>query len=151
MIDIYTDGASSNNQSAELREGGWAFIIPNGTQFLVSYQYAKGATNNQMELCALGEALRALAKNKVGGPIRVHTDSQYVIGALSGNKAKKNQELISEIARFRDEHGFRLEFVFVKGHAGDTFNELCDVYAKKAIAEKRTQIATEILKLPASV
>ena len=91
-MKIYTDGASSHNQNAGLREGGLAFVLVKEKKAEVYYQYEKGATNNQMELKAFLYALETLsAQNQVPPELDLYTDSQYLIGCFSGNKIKKKR------------------------------------------------------------
>jgi ribonuclease HI len=142
---VYTDGASSNNQRADLREGGWAYVIATRPP-VVGYGYQSGATNNQMELLALRMALEAIAASGYHGDLTVATDSQYVIGALSGNKIKANADLIHAIKRQAQGAGLKLRFEFVRGHSGDHFNELCDHYARQAILHKLREPMREVLE-----
>ena len=130
---VYTDGACSGNPGP----GGWAWISPDGP-------FAAGpsadTTNQRMELRAVLEAVRA---NE--GSLEIVSDSTYVVNCfrdrwwerwLSGdwlNSQKKPvanrdlwEPLISEV-RPRD-----IEFTWVKGHAGDEWNDLADRLAVEA-------------------
>jgi ribonuclease HI len=145
LITLYTDGACSNNQHADLREGSWCFVLPAESGARVFYQYVKGATNNQMELQALLAALVLLKGEKKSGELKLFTDSQYVIGALSGNKANKNKEQIADILDLVRTGPFFVTCEFVRGHTGDLYNELCDTYAQKAIKQRQSEIKEEFL------
>lgn len=159
MIDVYTDGGSSGNPGP----GGWAFIVlfPDGSR--VERSGGSGeTTNNRMELEAVIRALEFLLSTpgKVldrGGRegrevINLHTDSQYVQLGISrwihtwvrngwktsGNKAVKNQELWKRLYELSQQ--FQLQWIWVKGHAGDTYNERCDRLVQKEIEKiKETQ------------
>ncbi|MBN8218504.1 MAG: reverse transcriptase-like protein [Spirochaetes bacterium] len=142
---VYTDGASSNNQRADLREGGWAYVIATQPP-VVGYGYQDGATNNQMELLALRMALDAIATSGYRGELIVATDSQYVIGALSGNKIKANADLIHAILDRAKGAGLAMKFEFVRGHSGNAFNELCDHFARLAIQQKPASPMRQVLE-----
>jgi ribonuclease HI len=101
----------------------------------------KNTTNNQMELMA---AIEALKKIPTGQEVQVYTDSKYVqlgitewIEKWSKNNWKtsskqkvKNLELWIELNKVSKKH--KIEWLWVKGHAGDPINEEVDTLAKKA-------------------
>ena len=146
LILVYTDGGCSGNPGP----GGWAYvIIRNGGQqgdILAAENWGaeKATTNNRMELQAVIAALEALS---AGGDekVFVHTDSQYVQKGItiwikdwkkkgwktSGKKPVKNQDLWQRLEALAA--GFELNWVWVKGHAGNKYNERCDELTKKAI------------------
>jgi len=138
-IIIYTDGASSNNQDAEKRIGGWGAILvltddagnpdprPEATRELSGSMI--GATNNQAELEAVRQALLALSSPQQR--VTIVTDSAYVIGMLSKHwKAQANHALIDEIKALLAQH--RVTFQQVKGHDGHPMNERADRLAVAA-------------------
>ena len=133
-INLYTDGACSGNPGP----GGWgAILVFNGTEKEFSGG-TKNTTNNQMELLAVIEGLKALKQ-----PCEVHivSDSKYVIQAIqewlpnrkknnwlgSNKKEIKNVELWQEFDLVSKNHVLTLEWV--KGHAGHPMNERCDKLA----------------------
>ncbi len=148
-IDIYTDGACSGNPGP----GGWGFVIidKNSRQeILKSNGGEKQTTNNRMELTAVIEALKAI-KNKTvnieeGSELAVYTDSQYVKNGISAwifnwkknnwktsaKKAVKNQDLWQELDSLSIE--LAPKWNWVKGHAGNRYNEECDRLAVEAIS-----------------
>jgi ribonuclease HI len=104
-------------------------------------------TNNRMELLAAVLALEALIDlNLSPKSVTVYTDSQYVQKGMaswinswkrngwrtSERKPVKNQELWLRL----DELGTRFGVVWqwVRGHAGNEFNERCDLMARMAMA-----------------
>lgn len=137
-VEIYTDGACSGNPGP----GGWgAVLIYNGVEKQLSGS-EKETTNNRMELCAVITALKAL---KEPCNVTLTTDSKYVCDAInkgwlnswqknSWKKADKkpvlNIDLWQELLPLLDKH--RVEFIWVKGHNGHKYNEICD---KLAVAE----------------
>jgi ribonuclease HI len=135
---VYTDGACLGNPGP----GGWAWAVPGGA-------FASGAathsTNQRMEITAVLEAVRSLS-----GPLDVVSDSTYVVNCFRDrwwegwlrrgwlNSAKKpvaNRDLwepLVELYRARGHIAFR----WVKGHSGNTMNDLVD---ELAVAAARTQ------------
>jgi len=142
IVDIYTDGACSGNPGP----GGWGALLRSGAQEKELSGYAPATTNNRMELMAVIEALRAL-KRPVAA--RVHTDSQYVQKGISewihGWKKRgwktadrqpvKNADLWQALEAAAAGH--RIEWLWVRGHAGHVENERVDALARRAIEEKR--------------
>jgi len=138
-VDIYTDGACSGNPGP----GGWgAILVWSGHDKELSGGEAL-TTNNRMELTAAIEALRAL---KRPCRVRLHTDSVYLrdgitrwIEAWKNNgwrtaarKPVKNAELWQALDAARARH--RVEWHWVKGHAGHDQNERADALARAAMA-----------------
>lgn len=138
-VDIYTDGACSGNPG----NGGWgAVLIYNGTQKEMSGAVAN-TTNNQMELLACIQALKAL---KQPCKVDLYSDSAYVVNCFlqgwivnwklngwkgSNKKPVKNLELWQTL----DELCFVHDITWhkVKGHADNVFNNRCDQLATSAI------------------
>ena len=128
-VVIYTDGASSGNPGP----AGAGVVLKFGHTVKELSAYLGEATNNIAELTAIQMALQALKRHDL--PVYLHTDSSYAIGVLSENwKPKMNVELIlvikNELAKFK-----RLQFIKVKGHAGDPLNERADELATQSIAQ----------------
>lgn len=142
VINIFTDGSSRGNPGP----GGYGVILKFGDKIKeVSDGYRK-TTNNRMELMAVCVALENLNTDKY--PIVVHSDSKYVIDAITQGwiwgwqkkqfKGKKNKDLWM---RYIALHGkFNLSFVWIKGHAGHPENERCDVLAFQAASSNPTKI-----------
>ncbi|NLE83296.1 MAG: ribonuclease HI [Chloroflexi bacterium] len=137
FVEVYTDGACSGNPGP----GGWAAILRYGRHEKVIIGQAKETTNNRMEVTAALEALRTLTKPS---RVRLHTDSSYLLnGATSWlNDWKKrdwkrkhgklqNIDLWKEMDVELSKH--QVEWVWVKGHAGEPMNERVDALARRAI------------------
>ena len=141
-IDIYTDGACSGNPGP----GGWGALLRMDGREKELSGYDPATTNNRMELTAVIEALRAL-KRPVAA--RVHTDSQYVQKGISewihGWKRRgwktadrqpvKNADLWQALDAATVGH--KIEWLWVRGHAGHVENERVDALARKAIENGR--------------
>lgn len=141
-VVIYTDGACSGNPGP----GGWgAVIIGNGGEGVIREISGGEAhtTNQRMELRAAVEALRALS---APSRVRLHSDSAYLVNAFrlrwiprwqrngwrtAAKKPVQNQDLWLALAELDAKH--RVEWIKVKGHSGDLYNERCDELARRAI------------------
>jgi ribonuclease HI len=142
IVDIYTDGACSGNPGP----GGWGALLRLGGKEREMSGYDPATTNNRMELLAVIEALRAL-KRPVAA--RVHTDSQYVQKGISewihgwkkrgwltaDRKPVKNADLWQALDAAAAGH--RIEWLWVRGHAGHVENERVDALARAAIENRR--------------
>ncbi len=141
MIEIFTDGSSKGNPGP----GGYGIIMRfNGKEKEFSQGY-RLTTNNRMELLAIITALEQLKTNKY--PIRIYSDSKYVIDAITKGwafnwqkknfKKKKNQDLWERYLKLHQK--YQPEFVWVRGHSGHPENERCDRLAVAA-AESKDQL-----------
>ena len=136
--EIFTDGACSGNPGP----GGWGVLIngPDGARDLSGG--APSTTNNQMELRAAIEALRAVPD---GAEIRLVTDSVYVKEGITSwiknwkrrgwktaaGKPVKNSDLWKTLDAACARH--TVEWVWVKGHAGNPGNEHADALARSGM------------------
>lgn len=134
QVDIYTDGACSGNPG----KGGWAAIlIYNGVEKEISGGYPE-TTNNRMELFAIISGLKAL---KEACAVTVYSDSAYCVDAFLQNwisgwvkknwKDVKNVDLWKMLLRLTNKH--KVDFVKVKGHSDNEYNNRCDALARKEI------------------
>jgi ribonuclease HI len=150
LIHIYTDGGCSGNPGP----GGWAYIIIGEREPVLlaeNWGAEKSTTNNRMELLAVISALEALPGvcpeiSAGAGQIAIYTDSQYVQKGMSvwikdwkrkgwktsAKEPVKNQDLWQRLDGLAA--GFSINWIWVKGHAGEKNNERCDVMTRKAIA-----------------
>lgn len=131
----YTDG-SCNNLSPH-GEGGAAYIIlKDGVEIKRASKGFMGTTNNRCEMMAIISAVNSV---EPGSAITIHTDSQYCIGAFASDNRithkTKNPDLI---AKYRDvAQSKEVRFIWVKGHAGNEYNELVDQLADARTEEMR--------------
>ena len=138
-VEIYTDGACSGNPG----KGGWGAILIYGDVKKEISGAEKETTNNRMELTAPIEALKLL---KRPCEVRLYSDSAYLVNAFkqgwiynwqmngwktSDKKDVKNRELWEEIYKFTQIH--KIEWIKVKGHSDNEYNNLCDKMAVNAI------------------
>ncbi|MDR2239148.1 MAG: ribonuclease HI [Zoogloeaceae bacterium] len=138
IVEIYTDGACSGNPGP----GGWGALLRMDGHEKELCGGEPLTTNNRMELTAVIRALEALKR-----PVhaRVHTDSQYVQKGISewihdwkrrgwrtaAKQPVKNAELWRELDALAARH--RVEWRWVKGHAGHVDNERADALARRGI------------------
>ena len=138
-VIIYTDGACSGNPGP----GGWGAILMYKENKKEISGGKKETTNNIMEITAVIEALKCL---KTKCEVQVYSDSAYTVNAFnqgwiynwikngwkSSNKEPiKNKELWQELYDLTKKH--KVEFIKVKGHADNEFNNRCDEMAREAI------------------
>ena len=137
-VTIYTDGACRGNPGP----GGWGALLIAGESRKTLSGAAAGTTTKRMELTAALEALRALRR-----PVqaRLYTDSKYVCTGVSewlpqwkrrgwktaDRKPVKNQDLWEALDAAAAPH--RIEWLWVRGHAGNPGNEAVDALANAAI------------------
>lgn len=145
-ILVYTDGGSRNTGNVKggsvqaTDKAAWAYLIELENQNISDSKGYLGATNNQMELTAVLEALRKLYRLELNHEkIILISDSQYVLKGiqewLAGWKAKgwrtankkpvKNLELWQAMDRAL-QYFPNIEYQWTKGHAGDSGNEFVD-------------------------
>ena len=140
-VTIYTDGACSGNPGP----GGWAAILMVGD---VKKELCGGdasTTNNRMELLAVINGLKALTRPC---EVDVYSDSAYVVNAFLQNWIGKwavngwrnsakaevaNSDLWKELLKLTSVH--KVNFIKVKGHADNEFNNRCDELAVKCSRE----------------
>ncbi|MEG3179259.1 ribonuclease HI [Sphingomonas sp. LT1P40] len=137
LVEIATDGACKGNPG----RGGWGALLRMGTTEKELSGGEPHTTNNRMELMAAIQGLKALNK-----PCRVKlsTDSRYVMDGLTkwikgwqrngwktaDKKPVKNADLWLELLDAAKPH--RIEWLWVKGHAGHPDNERADKLASDA-------------------
>jgi ribonuclease HI len=143
IVEIHTDGACSGNPGP----GGWGAVLRYGDQVKeISGGEPSATTNNRMELMA---AIRALESLRRPVKVRLHTDSIYLRNGITawlsswkrngwqtaGKKPVKNADLWRRLDAATQGH--EIEWVWVRGHAGDPGNERADALANYGMAEAR--------------
>ncbi len=140
LVEIWADGGCRGNPGP----GGWGVLLKAGTHEKELWGGEPATTNNRMELTAVIRALEAMKR-----PVRarIHTDSQYVQKGISewihgwkrngwktsDKKPVKNADLWQELDALAAKH--RIDWLWVKGHAGDPGNERADALANRGIDE----------------
>ena len=138
-VSIYTDGACSGNPGP----GGWGAILMYKENKKEISGGKEATTNNIMEITAVIEALKLL---KFPCKVKIYSDSAYVVNSfkqgwiynwqMNGWKTAskedvKNKELWEGLYNFTQIH--KIEFIKVKGHSDNKYNNRCDELARQAI------------------
>lgn len=137
-VTMYTDGSCLGNPGP----GGYGIILKyNKNRKELSGGY-RITTNNRMELRA---AIKGLSSLKSKCNVTLYSDSKYLIDAISNGWAQNwkangwmrnkkeialNSDLWDTLLKLCDQH--QVEFIWVKGHAGNKENERCDTLAFNA-------------------
>jgi ribonuclease HI len=138
-VQIFTDGACSGNPGP----GGWGAIIRFGKREKELKGGEALTTNNRMELMAAISALEALTR---GCSVDLYTDSNYLRDGITkwihgwrrngwrtaDKKPVKNAELWQRLDRALERH--RIQWHWVRGHAGHAENERADALAREGMA-----------------
>jgi ribonuclease HI len=148
-VVIHTDGACSGNPGP----GGWGAILEWNGREKELFGGAPLTTNNRMEMTAAVEALSAITQDV---PIELHTDSEYLRNGITkwihgwkrnGWKTRtrepvKNADLWQALDALIARH--KVDWRWVRGHAGHDLNERADALARKGMApflKKKTTVA----------
>lgn len=137
LLTIFTDGSCLSNPGP----GGWAAVLRwrDNEKEIVGHE--ADTTNNRMELKAAIMGLNAVTRAM---PIALHTDSRYVMNGVqdwmprwkangwktASKKPVANQDLWEQLDQAVQRHD--ITWHWVKGHAGNEFNERCDQLARSA-------------------
>ena len=150
-IKIYTDGGADPNPGP----GGWGAVLlyPDQTQELSGGD--ADTTNNRMELTAAIEALKSLPESS---QIDLYTDSQYLRngitkwihnwikrGWLSDDSSIANVDLWKALHEQVQAH--KIEWYWVRGHMGNTYNERAHELASAAIPRTKTEVNSNVTRV----
>ncbi len=140
IVEIYTDGACKGNPGV----GGWGALLRTKGKEREMYGGEAHTTNNRMELMGAIAALEILSRPC---HIRLHTDSKYVQQGISewvhgwkqrgwktaSKQPVKNEDLWRRLDAAVARH--KIEWIWVKGHAGHPENERADVLANRGVED----------------
>jgi ribonuclease HI len=134
-ISVYADGSSHSKGGLP---GGWAFVaLVDGQPVRCGYGGDASTTNNLMELEAAIQGLAFVSSvihQYQGAIVELVCDSQYVLGTANGSySATKNIEKCAELRKLARQ--LFISTRWVRGHAGDPYNERCDSLAKRGKVE----------------
>jgi ribonuclease HI len=128
-VTIYCDGSSLGNGQAETRAAAVA-LLNFRERWRAFGCYLGSATNQQAEIVAAAIGLEQLREPC---RVRVLTDSRYVVETMAGRfRRKSNQEWWARLDKAREKH--RIEWEWIKGHAGHNAQEAVDRAARRIAA-----------------
>lgn len=144
QIEIYADGACKGNPGV----GGWGVWLRSGVHEKSLCGGEMHTTNNRMELMAVIQGLMTIKKS---ASIKIYTDSVYVQKGMSewihgwklkqwrtaDKKPVKNADLWQQLDQLVTSH--QVEWIWVKGHAGNLGNEKADALANQGVAAVLSQ------------
>lgn len=141
-ITIYTDGAAKGNPG----KGGYGVVMMSGSHKKELSAGFRNTTNNRMELLSVIVALETIIKENA--QVEIFSDSKYVVDSVEkgwvfgwqkkGFKGKKNIDLWQRFLKIYPKH--QVKFIWVKGHAGNIYNERCDELAVQAAESQQLLI-----------
>lgn len=148
-VVVYTDGACIGNPGP----GGYgAVLLDRRRRKEISGGFRK-TTNNRMEILA---AIKALESLKERCRVTLHSDSQYLVNAMSKGWAQRwrsrgwkrnkkdkaiNPDLWDRLLLCCEYHS--VVFKWVRGHSGNPENERCDRLATQAALGKDLAVDEE--------
>jgi ribonuclease HI len=139
-VEIYTDGACKGNPGP----GGWGVVLKSGTLEKELFGGELGTTNNRMEMMAVIQALTALNQPC---EVTLYLDSEYVRKGITewirgwkargwrtaANQPVKNAELWQKLDALVASGGHKIDWRWVRGHAGNPGNERADMLANRGV------------------
>jgi len=152
-IRIFTDGACSENPGP----GGWGSVFNTDDKCLTISGHELETTNNRMELQAVVESIKKILSLKVpeDDNYELYSDSAYVVNAINNKWSDKwqinnwkttklddvkNRDLLEQFMLYRERArllGIYIQFFKIKGHSGNTFNEMVDKLAKSEVLKAK--------------
>jgi ribonuclease HI len=132
-VEIYTDGSAT----IATLPGGWGFVIlVDGIKHTEASGHLTKATNNVAEITAAISGLEYVLNSPslaCAEQITLVSDSQLVLRYATGEYTCRKPHLVPLYCKLRQLHNkLQIKTRWVKGHAGDTYNEQCDLLAKAA-------------------
>lgn len=154
-VRIFTDGACSDNPGP----GGWAVVFNTADRCNTIQGHEVSTTNNRMELMAVIKSLEKILKKRVkpNTEFELYSDSAYVVNAINNRwietwrrngwkttkgDSVKNKDLWSRFLLLEEaivSAGIKLKIIKIKGHAGNTFNEMVDQLAKEETLKAKSK------------
>lgn len=157
-LRIFTDGACSDNPGP----GGWAVVFCKNDKCKTFSGYDCSTTNNRMELISVIESFKEILKlerkENQNNIYELFSDSAYVVNSINNGWLQawafngwkttrgdeiKNQDLWQEFLKLQKKikaKNINITIIKVKGHAGNSFNELADAIAKAEVAKAKESI-----------
>jgi ribonuclease HI len=138
-IKIYTDGSCRGNPGGV---GGWGAVVTDSQDNILSVISGGelSTTNNRMELTAVIKGLEIMPLSK---EVQIFSDSMYVIDTAGKELIPgQNRDLWAKFFTLQ-EIIFDLTFTWVKGHDGNSMNEIADQLAQNASGDLKEWLSTK--------
>lgn len=142
-LDIYTDGSSYYKDGT----GGWAFVVVrNDLEIYQNFGNKRNTTISVMEMLAVYNSMKYIKRNFIDKnkkvKVRIFCDSAFVVNTFLEKwyirwremewYGVKNSKLWRKILDLYFTKGMNIEFVKIKGHSGNKWNDIADFYAGSA-------------------
>ena len=134
MLSVWVDGSCLGNPGP----GGWAVYAPDAPPPCTTVGGKRWATNNEMELIAIAQALERYPTQD----LLIFSDSEWSLKAIGGQyKSTKHIELVSVI---RNRMGSRqVTFRWVRAHSKSPQNNIADALAHREAQYMKSLIMKE--------
>ena len=156
-VKIYCDGSCLGNGKVENFGGYGVVVIVNGAVFKTYKKGARNTTNNRMELEGILASVK-LAKS-LDQKVEIYCDSAYCINTVTNwmykwaangwkkadKKTPENLDIISQLFELLNFNTL-IEFVKVKGHADNVYNNMADELAVAASGEEQANYLKGLTK-----
>jgi ribonuclease HI len=151
IIEVYSDGSGTTGD----KPGGYGYVIcVDGVKVREGSGHLPKATNNVAEITAAIRGLQDVIANLpaptnniangVSIEVTLISDSQLVLNFANGTYQCRKRHLVPYYIALRKVYGqLNATTRWVKGHAGDTHNERCDVLAKAARENQSNEVSSE--------
>lgn len=146
VIEVYTDGSADNDRKRNVDGlGGYAFVVLKDGKEFDEIQGIDIKTNSmKMEIQAVIDALKYVKKNFPFNleKVKIYSDSQVVVSTINDKWYEKweltnfafvkNKEMMKEFIELWKSFNGKAEFIKVRGHSGNFYNERADFLANDA-------------------
>lgn len=131
-IEIYTDGSCNNKP--ESRKGGWGVVMVFNGETITMFGRVDNTSSNRMEMTAIIAGLQKLNGSKLHvDEVDLYSDSQYSLNIFRGKwNASINLDLVEQYEEVKKSllaKGTKIRLHWVRGHAGNQYNEMADQLA----------------------
>ena len=141
-VVIYTDGSCLNNQNKTIKSVGGYGVVLLANELALKKEISGGifdTTNVRAEMIAV---IKGLEELKFSCNVVIFTDSELIVKTINnGWKKNKNLDLWDKIHGLMQNH--HVKFKHVKGHSGNTNNEIANTLAQEASSKLAIKLAKD--------
>ena len=140
-VVIYADGSCLKNGSDQAQAGAGAVLVSQDKKRIKLKAAFLGAlTNQKAEILACAVALESLTMPCC---VQIFSDSKYVVETMLGkNRMKTNREFWERLVRACLTH--EIEWNWIRGHAGNPYQETADRLSRAAAFEKLETVISAV-------